>query len=198
MKRLLPLALAVAACTYVSPTPVPSTREGTWAEERDQATRTAKLYHLLDDVAFVTATHQSAAVRAARLERLAEWKGMLPAEKEALAAKDRAELAEGEEFLVAFFTDDRKANDLATERGTWRVSLTVNGNEETLPAKVSMVKKDPTLSILYPYVTEFDTLYRVRFPRFPGQAPIEELGFQVRIAGALGRLSMEWAPPKKP
>ncbi|MGA8891217.1 MAG: hypothetical protein WB493_06590 [Anaeromyxobacteraceae bacterium] len=198
MKRLLPFALAFAACTYVSPASVPSTREGAWAEERDRATRSAKLYDVLDDVAFVTATHQSAAVRAARLERLAEWKGMLPAEKEAMAAKDRAELAEGEEFLVAFFTDDRKANDLATDRGTWRVSLAVDGRDETLPVKVSMVKKDPTLSILYPYVTEFDTLYRVRFPRWPGKAPIEDLGFQVRIAGALGRLTMEWAPPRKP
>jgi len=198
MKRFLPLALAAAACTYVSPATVPSTREGDWAAQRDQATRSAKLYDLLDDVAFATATHQSAAVRAARLERLAEWKGMLPAEKEALAAKDRAELAEGEEFLVAFFADDRRANDLATDRGTWRVSLTVNGNEQTLPAKVSVVKKDPTLAILYPYVTDFDTLYRVRFPRYPGKAPIEELGFQLRIAGALGRLTMEWAPPKKP
>ncbi len=198
MKRFLPLALLAAACTYVTPAPTPSTREGAWAEERDRATRSAKLYDVLDDVAFVTATHQSAAVRAARLERMAEWKGMLPAEKEALAAKDRAELAEGEEFLVAFFTDDRKANDLATDRGTWRVSLTVDGKEQTLPAKVSIVKKDPTLSILYPYLTEFDTLYRVRFPRYLGTAPIEDLGFQVRIAGALGRLTMEWPAQKRP
>ena len=198
MRRFLLLALLLPACTYFSSSTTPSTREGTWAEARDAATRTAKLYHLLDDVAFATATWQTPRVRAARVERMAEWKGMLPAEKEAALAKERAEQGEGEEFLLAFFTDDRRANDLATDKGTWRISLLVNGTEQAVAAKVTTVKRDPTLQVFYPYVTEFDTIYRVRFPKFPGPVPIEELPVQLRIAGALGALEMDWAPPKKP
>jgi len=198
MKRFLLLALLLPACTYLSPSPSPSTREGAWAEARDGATRSAKLYHLLDDVAFATATWQTPQVRAARVERMAEWKGMLPAEKEAAMARERAELAEGEEFLLAFFADDRRANDLATDKGTWRVSLLVNGTEQVVAAKVSLVKRDPTLQVLYPFITDFDTLYRVRFPKFPGPAPIETLPVQLRISGALGALKMDWAPPPKP
>jgi hypothetical protein len=197
MKRFLLLALLLPACHFLGPATDPSTRTGAWAEARDGATRTAKLYDVLDDVAFATATWQSPAVRAARVERLAEWKGMLPAEKEALLATERAEEAEGEDFLLAFFTDDRRANDLATDKGTWRISLLVNGTEQSLPVKVSLVKRDPTLQVLYPYVTDFDTLYRVRFPRFPGPTPLRELPFQLRIAGALGTLQMSWAPPEK-
>ena len=198
MKRFLLLALLLPACQYLTPATAPSTREGGWAEARDGATRTAKLYDVLDDVAFATATWQSPEVRAARVERMAEWKGMLPAEKEALRAREAAEAAEGEDFLLAFFTDDRRANDLATDKGTWRVSLLVNGTEQALPAKVSLVKRDPTLQILYPYITDFETLYRVRFPKFPGSTPLSALPFQLRIAGALGSLQMSWVPPAKP
>ena len=197
MKRFLLLALLLPACHYLTPATAPSTREGGWAEARDGATRTAKLYDMLDDVAFATATWQSPEVRAARVERMAEWKGMLPAEKEALLARERSEAAEGEEFLLALFTDDRRANDLATDRGTWRVALLVNGNEQALPVKVSLVKRDPTIQVLYPHVTDFDTLYRVRFPKLPGSAPLGELPFQLRIAGALGALRMSWEPPAR-
>jgi hypothetical protein len=199
MKRFLLLAslLSASACTYLTPATDPSTREGAWARARDGATRTSKLYDMLDDVAFATATWQSDAVRVARVDRIAEWKGMLPAEREALLARERAEAAEGEEFLLAFFTDDRRANDLASDRGTWRVALLVNGNEQSLPVKVSVVKRDPTIQALYPFVTDFDTLYRVRFPKFPGPTSLAALPFQLRIAGALGTLKMSWEPPAR-
>ena len=199
MKRflLLALLLSASACAYLAPATHSSTQEEAWALTRDGATRDAKLYHMLDDVAFATATWQSDAVRVARVDRIAGWKGLLPAEREALLARERAEAAEGEEFLLALFTDDRRANDLATDRGTWRVSLLVNGNEQALPVKVSVVKRDPTIQILYPYVTDFVTLYRVRFPKFPGQAPLSTLPFELRIAGALGSLRMSWEPPTR-
>jgi hypothetical protein len=191
---LLVLTILATACGYVGPATRPSTNEGAWAEARDRATRNAKLYDVLDDVAFATATYQSPAVRAARVDRMAEWKGSLPAERKAALDRENAEAAEGEEFLLAFFTDDRRANDLATDRGTWRVALLVNGDEPALPVKVSPVKKDPTLQTLYPWITEFDTMYRVRFPRFPGSKPLAELPFTLRIAGALGALDLDFGP----
>ena len=86
-------ALLAAGCktgSAVTSSPDPSTNEGTWAAARDRFTRTHKLYDVLDDVAFATATWQSPAVRAARVERLAEWKGLAPAEREAMLASERA------------------------------------------------------------------------------------------------------------
>jgi hypothetical protein len=198
MKRLLPvLAVAVACgCTYVGHTPLPSANEGAWADARDAWTSKAKLYDVLNDVAFATATYQSPEVREQRVERIALWKGMLPAEKDAALARERAEGAEGEDFFLAFFCDERRANDLATDRGTWRVALVVVGKEQALASKVSLVKRDPTIQALYPYVTEFDTLYRVRFPKHPGPRPLHELPFELRIAGALGKLDLAYAPPR--
>jgi hypothetical protein len=192
MKRFPLACLLLASCSYLTPSPTPSTTEGPWAEARDQATRTYKLYNVLDDVAMATATYQSPAVRTARVERMSEWKGMLPGEKEALLAKEAAEAAEGEEFLLAFFTEDRRANDLATDRGTWRVSLLVSESQQALPAKVSLVKRDPTLQALYPYITEFHTLYRVRFPKYP--TPLDQTNYRLRIAGALGAIDLAFQP----
>ena len=190
----LALGLGLPACHYVKDTPVPGEGEGAWAEARDRATRTAKLYDVLDDVAFATATYQSPAVRAARVERIAEWKGSLPAERQADLDRERAEAAQGEEFLLALFTDDRRANDLMSEKSTWRVALIVKGDEQALPARISLVRRDPTLQRLYPYLTEFDTIYRVRFPRFPGEKPLAELPFRLVLSGALGRLELDFGP----
>ncbi len=190
----LGLALALPACVYVKDTPVPGESEGAWAEARDRATRTAKLYDVLDDVAFATATYQSPTVRAARVDRIAEWKGSLPAERQAALDREKAEAAEGEEFLLAFFTDDRRANDLMNEKSTWRVALVVNGNEQALPVKISLVRRDPTLQKLYPFVTDFDTIYRVRFPPLPGARSLAEQPFALRLSGALGRLDLDFGP----
>ncbi len=188
------LALAAAGCNYFAPSPQPSASEGTWASERDRFTREKKVYDLLADVAFATATYQAPSLRVARVTRVAEWKGMLPTERDALLSKERAEAAEYEEFLLAFFTDDRRANDLATSRGTWRVALVVDGKEQALPLHVDPVRNDPTLQVLYPYATDFYQLYRIRFPRLPGPAPLESLPFTLQIAGALGKVELEWRP----
>lgn len=186
-------ALVASGCSLLSPTPDPGPNQGPWAEARDAATRTQKVYDVLDDVAFATATWQSPAVRAARVERLAEWKGLAPAEREAMLASERAAAESGEEFLLAFFTAVRSANDLSRPGSTWDVSLRVEGGAPVAPAKVEWVRADATLRMLYPYVTDFDTLYRIRFPRVPG-APLATRPFQVRIASALGKIELSWAP----
>jgi hypothetical protein len=191
--------VAVAGCKVdlLPGQPSPGTNEGAWAAERDRFTRSAKLYDGLDDVAFATATYLAPSVRAARAARIAEWQGIPAAERDARVAAEARAGAEAEEFLLAFFTSDRRANDLATGRGTWRISLAIQvegGAMEATPAKVEWVRVDPSIPMLYPYVTDFDQLYLVRFPRYAGAAPLAELPFTLRIAGALGRIELDWKP----
>ena len=102
----------------------------------------------------------------------------------------------GEEFLLAFFTGDRRANDLAARQSTWRIALVAGAGEasESQPAKVELVRVDPTAQALYPYVTDFDQLYRIRFPPVSGPRPLAEMPFTLRIAGAKGRIEMRWEP----
>jgi hypothetical protein len=172
--------------------PEPPTTEGRWAEERGRYTRSLRIYDRLDDQAFATATWQAPAAREARAERLAQWKAMTLPERERLLAAERAEGERYEDFFLAFYTGDRRANDLATRRSTWRIALAVPGEGEMLPVKVEEVPIDPTLEMLYPYLGKFDLAYRVRFPRWTGPKPLAEVPFDLVIAGALGKVELRW------
>ena len=56
----LPLFLVLATgCSWFAMSPQPSASEGVWAAERDRFTREEKVYNVLTDVAFATATYQA-------------------------------------------------------------------------------------------------------------------------------------------
>jgi hypothetical protein len=200
--RFLPaLALLAASCGFVMPRqPVPDTNEGAWAGARHRFTRGSRVYDRFDDKAFATATYQALPVRLARAERVATWKKMTEEERNALLAAEQAEDEKWEDFLVAFFVGaDFAANDLDAPKSVWRVALVVPGAGELLPARIEQVKKDATLTTLYPYVGHFDVAYRVRFAKWKGEKPLAELPFVLRIAGALGKVDLDWgAKPEEP
>jgi hypothetical protein len=187
--------LVLAGCHPRSPQP--PTREGAWALARDAATRRAIVYDGFKHRATGTATHLSLAVREARAHRLAEWMGWTPKELEDRLATERADAAAGEEFVLAFFTADPKANDLDAPRSVWRVALKV-GDEDVLARRVTSVDGDATMVGLFPYVGPFDVVYRVFLPHAPS-GPLEGRPFVLEIASALGRLSIDYgAPDPKP
>ncbi len=193
------LALVLGGCSLLPRQPVPTALEGAWAAQRDRFTRSAKAYDRLDDQVFLTATYQAPSVRTARVERLAEWKAMTAEERDALLAAERAEGEQWEEFLVAFYTNDRNANDLASTRSVWRLALVVDGAGEFLPvARPEIVRSDATVTGLYPYVGTFDIVYRVRFPRWKGERPLPEVPFTLVAASALAKVELRFdGAPKK-
>jgi hypothetical protein len=190
------IAVALAALGCATPMlerqPEPSAADKRWAEERGRFTRSKKMYDLFDDQAFATATWQAAPVREARALQLAAWKEMTPAERDTLLAAERAEGERCEDFFLAFYTSDRRANDLSSPRSTWRIVLAVPGEGEMLPERVETVTIDPTLQALYPYLGTFDLAYRIRFPRWKGDRPLAEVPFELVIAGALGKIELPW------
>ena len=196
MRPAAVLALALGGCALFPPQPVPTTREGEWAAERDRFTRGGKAYDRLDDRVFATATYQAPSVREARVERLAEWKAMTAEERERLVAAERADGEQWEEFLLAFYTNDRNSNDLASTRSVWRLALVVEGGGEVLPAgRPEIVRSDATIIGLYPYVGQFDIVYRVRFPRWKGERPLHEGPFALVVAGAPAKLELRFDQP---
>jgi hypothetical protein len=198
------LALVAAGCAtfptafpFTPPSPQPATGEGVWAEVRDRFTATAKLYDGLSTRAFASTVYQAPEVRERRVARLAVWREMAQEERDKLIAQERDESAQYEEFLVSLFTVDRPDNDLDASRSVWRVSLSVEGEGEEEPLKVEQVRTDATLRTLYPTIGDFDTVYRVRFARWP-KGPLAERKFTLRIAGARGRMDLKLpAEPKK-
>ncbi len=185
--------LVLAGCPLHPRMPQPPTREGEWALARDAATRRTVLYDGLQHRATGTATHLSLPVREARVRRLAEWQGWTPKELEDHLAEERAAAAAGEEFLLAFFTANARANDLDAPRSVWRVALKV-GDEDLLATRVTSVDSDATVAGLFPYVGPFDVVYRVLLPH-PTSGALEGRSFVLELASALGKVSLDYGVP---
>jgi len=190
------VALWLGGCALFPRQPAPTTREGEWAIQRDRFTRSGKRYDRLDDRVFATATYLAPSVREARVARLAEWKAMTAEERDRLMAAERADGESWEEFLLAFYTNDRDSNDLASTRSVWRLALVVEGAGDVLPAgRPEIVRADATLAGLYPHLGAFDIVYRVRFPRWKGERPLHETPFRLVVAGAPAKLELRFDRP---
>jgi hypothetical protein len=86
---------------------------------------------------------------------------------------------------VAFFTTESRDNDLDAKGSIWRVALIAEGEPDRLPTEVKVVRIDGLLRDLYPFIHDYDILYRVRFPRAAGAAGG---AVTLRIAGSEGRM----------
>jgi hypothetical protein len=193
VKRTLAIsaaALALSSCFIHERQPQPRAVTGAWAEQRDLATRGAKLYDGIEHRASAAVVHLSLPVREARARRLAEWLGWTPVELERALARERAEAAAGEEFLLSFYTADRFANELDTEGTIWRVALVVDG-VDLLPTAIEGLEADATTRELFPMIGPFDQLYRLRFPRAAG-GELDGRAFVLRIASGLGKLDVDY------
>lgn len=185
------LIAALAGCglsTLLVKAPAPGLREGEWAALRAAATRRGSVYDGVTHRATATATHLGLAEREARARRLGEWLGWTPEELEARLTAERAEAALGEEFLLALYTADTKANDLDAQRSIWRIAVETDEGE-VIAARVEALDPDATLTALFPYVGVFDTVYRVRFPNAPG-GPLGGRMFALELSSALGRIDL--------
>lgn len=185
------LAALLAGCVHVT-NPFPARpEEGEWGRVRARWTRHGELYDRLDTRAFANAVYLAPEARQARAGRIAGWRALTVAEREAQLATERTEGEAYDDFIVTLFTPERSENDLAEKKSIWRVAL-VLPDGEVLPDKVEEVQIDPQVRALYPFVGDFDTVYRLRFVRFPERPPLETRPFTLRIAGPSGRLDLAW------
>jgi hypothetical protein len=147
------------------------------------------LYDRFVHRATVTATYLGPKERDARVRRLAEWLGWTEQERVAQVKAEQAEEAKYDDFIVAFYSADRKANDLDARDSVWRLSLGLGAGDELVTHDVRVLDPNATLTRLFPYVSPFDTLYRIRFNRAPG-APLDGRTFKLAIASAIGRMEL--------
>lgn len=185
------MVAALAGCglnSLLTRAPAPGPREGEWATLRDRATRRGSVYDGVEHRATATATHLGLAEREARARRLGEWLGWTQEELDRRLADERAEAAQGEEFLLALYTANPKANDLDARPSTWRVALETDEGE-VVASRVEVLTSDATITALFPYVGGFDTVYRVRFPPAP-DGPLVGRMFALELSSALGRIDL--------
>jgi hypothetical protein len=189
----LALVLLAAACGQINAlkvrAPEPGTRQGEWALVRNAATRRALLYDRFQHRATVTATYLGAKERDAKVRRLAEWLGWTEQERLAAARAEQAEAAKYDDFLVALYTADRKSNDLDARSSVWRISLAAAPDQELVTRDARIQDVNATLKGLFPYLSPFDSVYRVRFNRRAG-GTLEGRAFQLNLASAIGKLEL--------
>jgi hypothetical protein len=192
------LAFLAAGCGSASPyrrAPSPGRDAGEWGQLRDDASRRASLYDGLVHRATASATWLSLPVREAATRRLAAWQGWTEAEVDKALAVDRAEATKGEEFVVAFFTADRRANDLDGSPSIWHVEI--DDGQLVVPASSQhAMTVDATVVQLFTYVGAFDVVYRVRVP-WSG-TPLAGRPFKLRLGSALGKLDLDFGPGGEP
>ena len=190
MTRHAALALLLlAACVHLpNRQPDPTTDEGEWGEARAAATRRATLFDGLDQKASASATWLSPEVREARARRQGAWQAWTPAEVEAAVAREKAD-ADADQFLLALYTNDRKASDLEAKGSIWRVEAVWDG-QPVRAAKVEVAEVDATQRQLFPYIGVFDVVYLIRVPHPAGVAGQPVL----RLSSALGRLELDFGP----
>jgi hypothetical protein len=174
--------------------PQPGTEAGEWAALRDDATRSRRLYDGFVHRADATATWLTGPVREGATRRLAQWQAWGPADLEKALEADRAEEAKGEEFLVAFYTATQRHNDLDARESIWRVEID-DGTTRVPAGSIAGVTADATITTLFPFVGPFDKVYRVRVP-WTG-APLQGRPFVLRLAGALGKLELDFGTDGK-
>jgi hypothetical protein len=188
------LATACSAGQRLTRAPSPGPNSGEWATVRDAASRRASLYDGLVHRANATATWYSPLVREVGLRRLSDWQGKSEVETEQAVAKGQADALLGEEFVVAFYSAERRTNDLDAPRSVWHLEL--DDGETRVPAsEVVALTTDATIRQLFPYVDPFDVVYRVRF-KWTGRS-LEGRPFTVRIGGGLGALLLDFGPDGK-
>jgi hypothetical protein len=183
-------ALALGGCLARHRAPDPRPNVGEWAQQRDAATRRAMLYDGLKHRATGTATLLALPVREARARRLAEWLGWTAPELEHRLEQERAEAADGEEFILSFYTADPKDNDLDAPRSVWRVAVKVDGGD-VLATRITSVDRDATNLALYPFVGPFDTIYRVFLPQASGGS-LAGREFTFELASGRGKVSLDF------
>jgi hypothetical protein len=185
------LAAGCSASQRLTRAPSPGPNSGEWATVRDAASRRASLYDGLVHRADASATWYSPLVREVGLRRLSDWQGKSAAETEQAVAKGQADALLGEEFVVAFYSAERRTNDLDASRSVWHLEL--DDGETRVPAsEVEALTTDATIRQLLPYVGPFDVVYRVRF-KWTGRS-LEGRPFTLRIGGAVGAVLLDFGP----
>jgi hypothetical protein len=142
----------------------------------------------------VFATVKSPQWQAAYADFIAERSKMPASEREAFAAKLRAEAARAYEVEIFFHVDERRANDLQKGvKSNWRLALVDEKGAEVTPAEVSRDRRPRTLiAAEFPHLSAFHTPYLAKFPRTVELFGPGHKQFSLKLANARGGIEMIW------
>lgn len=143
-----------------------------------------------DTVLFGGVTYESPAFRDARIRRKDTFQAQSPAQLALDLKTAQEEGAAFYEFTVGVYVQNSRFDDLDLQSSVWHLALQTPVGEVS-PTLVKRVgKANLNTRAYYPYMGDFWTVYRVRFPKAVDARPLvpEEVHtFTVVLASSLGR-----------
>jgi hypothetical protein len=143
-----------------------------------------------DTILFGGVTYQSPVFREARIRRRDTFQAQSPAQ---LALDLKAAAAEGAdfyEFTLGVYMQNPRFDDLDLVDSIWHLALQTPVGEVSAVLVKRVGKANVNTRAYYPYMGDFWTEYRVRFPKALGGRPLvtaELQTFTVVLASSLGR-----------
>ena len=167
--------------------------------EHERWTRNVESFESFEARAFVDATLKVEAFRRAYVREYARIYSLTPTQESELLAAELEDDKKSLVVIVAFYTPERRWNDLNPAKGLWEVRLENGHGDYVQPSDVGRLDaKNPTWHALYPDFDVHDVLYELRFDRtVRGGQPLVASGdtLTLVIAGAPTRVRLSWQMP---
>jgi hypothetical protein len=143
-----------------------------------------------DTVLFSGVTYESPVFREARIRRRDAFQAQSPEQiaKDLQVATQQG--ADAYEFTVGVYMQNPRFDDLDLPSSIWRVSLNTPAGEVAPVLLKRVGRADINTRAYYPYMGDFWTVYRVRFPKTLDSQPVvkpEEQTFILVLASSLGQ-----------
>jgi hypothetical protein len=156
----------------------------------DRYTAKRQIFIGFDTILFGGVTYESPTFREARIRRRDTFQAQSP---EQLALDVQTAATEGQdfyEFTLGVYMQNPRFDDLDLQGSIWHVALKTPVGEVS-PAQVRRVgKANINTRAYYPYMGDFWTVYRVRFPKAVDSRPLvpaDLQSFTLVLASSLGR-----------
>jgi hypothetical protein len=193
------LALGLAAGCSGLPPPMVGTPGPEAADARANAEYEALLQRYsakrqifigFDTILFGGVTYESPSFREARIRRRDTFQAQTPAQLALDLQSAQQEGADFYEFTLGVYMQNPRFDDIDFPTSIWHLAL-VTPLGEVSPASVRRVgKANINTRAYYPYMGDFWTVYRVRFPKSLDTGPLvtpEVQTFTILLASSLGR-----------
>ncbi len=99
------------------------------------------------------------------------------------------------EFLMAAYTPNDDFNDFQKPNSIWHMYLLNDKGVRIDPVDIRKQKKSARMMALFPYITVWNQVYFVRFPRYVNKSPVFYKGcswIKLVITGLLGKTELRW------
>jgi hypothetical protein len=167
-----------------------STADAEYRALVDRYSAQKQVFSGFDTILFGGVTYESPAFREGRIRRKDAFQLQPPEKLEKDLQVERAEAAQYYEFMLGAYVQNPRFDDFDLKDSIWHIGL-VTPVGEAVPVQIQRVgKANVNTRAYYPYMGDFWTVYRVRFPRTLGSQPLvtpEMRTFTFVLASSVGR-----------